>query len=349
MATRSRNLDGLARARDFFARLAKEGAWSRVFVITGEERHLVDRAVKGLIASVFPSGRDDFNLQIWRAGEARGADIVLACQTLPMFASARVCVLRGADEAAAAELAPLAAYAGQPEPSTLLIIEAVKLNATLKAVKELLGRPEVVAVEFAPLTPTDATTWVQERTVERGLRVDRDAAALLVETVGTSLGVLDQALERLSLFAADTGRPIGVAEVEEVVPDTRGRTIFELLDHVAARRLDLAVAGYRRLSEQGESPVGAVVMVASHLRRLVRTRQALREGATSRELPSALGVPAFLAQRYERQAGRFTDRELRDALRQALRADRTLKSSRLPDDLVVEQMLMGICGTAAAR
>lgn len=347
MATRAKSSDNNRRGEEFFERIAREPTWSPVYLITGDERWLVDRAVKALIRTVFPTGNDDFNLSIWRGAEAKGLDVSNGCRTLPMFAAQRVCVLRDADEMSAAELGAVADYAADPEPSTLFVIEAVKLNATTRAVKALLAAPKVWAVDFAQLAPGDAARWLGQQARSRKLDLDHDAAGYLIEAIGTSLQQLDFALERVELYAGEQRRgAITLDDVMQVVPDSRGRTVFELIEHVAARRLDLAVGAFHRLASQGESAVGAVVILSNQFRRLLRVQIALREGVSPRDLAGVLGVPGFLATKYEAQARRFHERELKAALKHALIADRALKSSRLRDDLLVERMLMAICGTA---
>lgn len=343
MATRRNNPDN-GRARDeFFARVDAEGAYAPVFLLTGEERYLVDDALRRVVRSVFPSGRDDFNLETWRGGLAKGIDVSSACRTLPMFAARRVCVLRDVDEVSAAELGPIAEYVTNPEPSTVLVLEGVKLSQQSKAGKAIAASPSVVAVEFGSLSPQEAVRWVAGAQGRHGVRLDGAGAEYLVEALGPSLFGLDKALERIALYIGTPGSSATLDQVREVVPDLRSRTVFDLVDAVASRDTAGAVSLARRLVEQGESGVGTVAMIAMHFRRVLRVHAALREGVSSRDLSSALGLPGFLVGRYEQQARRFSDRDLRQALRGALQADRSLKSSRLPDDLLVDRLVMSIC------
>lgn len=337
-------------ARDFFRRVSRDGLFAPVFVLWGDERFLVDEAVSRIQRAAFPDGDDTgFNHERWHGSECTGADVASAAQMLPMFAPLRLVVLRGAQALRASEWPPLLAYAEDPSPSSVLVIEATKLDGRTKAVQTLLRNEHVHAVEFPELRANEVESWVARRASERGLQVARDVPAYLVEAIGTSLQLLDRALERVDLFLAGDGeRRVMVDAIRPVIPDTRARSVFELTDALAARSLGDAMRCFHRMMELGESPVGAVSMIARQFRQLLLVRDGASNGMQGRELASHAGVPPFRLDDYVRSARRFDERQLSRILTAAMRTDHALKSSRLSDDLIVERLLISICTQAAA-
>ena len=331
--------------RRFFKRLASEGAWAPIHLVTGAEHFLVDEAMDRLVRSVFASGHDDFNLDRLHGADTDGDTIARIGSTLPMFAARRVVVVRGAEQLKAGDWTTLAAWAEDPPDSTLLVIAATSLNGRLKGVKAFKKAAGVATIDFPELRERDAAGWVARRARSRNLVLGRDVPDYLVEAVGTSLQQLDLALERIDLFLDDDEGPRNVTRdrIQAIVPDVRTRSVFELIDLLAARRLDRAVSDFHDMLEHGASAVGTVSMIAMQFRRIWRVRQGARDGLGGNELARAAGIPPFTVDRYLVSARRFDDAELRRILGLVRDADRSLKSSRLRDELIVERLFASIC------
>lgn len=330
------------RAKEFFDRLKRDGAWSPVFVVYGEERFLVDEAVQRLVSAVFPSGRDDFNFAAYHGSEVKGADVAAAAAQVPMFASQRVVLLRGADRLSAAEMEPVARYAEDPFDSTLLILEAVKLDGRQKHTKRLLKAKGVHAIEMGALYPNQAADWLYRQAKRHELTLARDVGGYLVDAIGPSLGQLDMALERIDLYLGGE-KNVTLADAQAVVPDTRSRSVFELTDHLSARRLDAAIGCFHRMMEQGESPIGALAMIARQFRQLLLVKDGTTRGLQGRDLSSHVGCPPFKLRDYEAAARGFTEARLRALLQAIAAADLASKSARLKRELIVERLFVQIC------
>lgn len=331
--------------RRFFKRLAAEGPWAPIHLITGAERFLVDEAVDRIVRSVFASGHDDFNLDRLHGADTDGDTITRIASTLPMFAARRVVVVRGAEQLKAADWDALAEHASNPSDTTLLVLAATSVNGRLKGVKAFKKAAGVDAIDFPELRERDAAGWTARRARSRNLVLGRDVPDYLVEAVGTSLRQLDLALERIDLFIDHDEGPRNVTReaITDIVPDVRTRSVFELIDLLAVRRLDRAVADFHTMLEHGASSVGTVSMIAMQFRRIWRVRQGARDGMSGATLARAAGIPPFTVDRYLTSARRFGDEELRRILGLVRDADRALKSSRLRDELIVERLFASIC------
>lgn len=331
-------------ARDFFGKLASDGAWHPTFVIQGDERFLVDQALGRLTRSVFPDGRDDFNFVSLHGSESKGADIASAAAQSPMFATKRVVIVRGAERLSASEMEPIAQYAEDPNETTLLVLEALKLDGRQKNVRKLLNGTRVASVSFGTLYANEAAQWVKRQSKQHNLNFVGDVGGYLVDALGTSLGPLDKALERIDLYLGDS-RDVTIEAARQVVPDTRSRSVFELTDHLAAKQLDAAVGCFHRMIYQGESPIGAVSMIARQFRQLLLAKDGQTQGLSGGRLAAHIGCPPFKVRDYESASRRFTEPQLRTLLRQIAETDLALKSSRLKRELIVERLFVRICGS----
>src|SRR5437879_5357560 len=96
----------------------------RVYVIDGEERLLVDEALRLLKSKVLAARAADFNLDVFNGREAGITKILIAARTLPCFAENRLVIVKEADKIAADEQDALLAYLADPSPSTVLVLLA---------------------------------------------------------------------------------------------------------------------------------------------------------------------------------------------------------------------------------
>jgi DNA polymerase-3 subunit delta len=196
-----------------------------------------------------------------------------------------------------------------------------------------------VLVKLDPLYERQLPGFVREEARARGARFDAGAAELLCDEVGADLGQLADAVERLAIFVG--GRAITPADVEEVVASTRQRSVFELANAVGEGSRGQALAILAGMMGARESGVRIVAMLARHVRQLWTARELTSRGRMSKmDLAQALGIPPFFVDGIEAQARRF-DRPRFETMHAALyRADKALKSSRLDDARILEQLVL---------
>ncbi|MCB9507107.1 MAG: DNA polymerase III subunit delta [Myxococcales bacterium] len=343
MATR-RNADQVEEGRAFFRALA-ETPLAPVYLITGEERFLVDSAVRRIVELAFPGGRDDFNLASYHGSETTGTTVVGAASQAPMFAARRVVVVRGVEALSPTELGIVADYAENPAQTSVLVLEGLKLDLRQKNSKRLQTAAGAAAIELVSLPPRDAAAWVARQAKRRGLALDGDVGGHLVDAVGTSLADLDLALERVALYVGARARA-SLSDAEAVVPDTRTRSVFDLVDHLASRRLADATACFHRLLDQGESPIGALAMIARQFRQLTVAREVGGAGLSDRDAAAAIGCPPFKVRDYVTASRAFPDEALPRILGEIAATDLALKSSRVRRELLVERLFVRICAPA---
>lgn len=344
----ARGASRIDEGRAFFRRLSAEGAWAPVFLLTGEEHFLLDTAVQRLSEAVFPGGTDDFNRSVHRAAETQAADVVAAARMAPMFADRRLVIAREVHLWNAGDLARVADYVAEPCVSTVLVLEGQVLDRRTRAVQAIEKATSVEVVRFPKLYENEVVTWVARRARGRGMLLARDVPGWLVEALGTQLGELDRALERIELYLGATDgegevRQVSLETAREVITDTRARSIFELTDALSDRDIGRATTVIDDMLVRQESAIGMVNMIARQLRQLRLLQVGVSRGLQGPALASAAGCPPFRVRQLLSAARGFGSRELEEALQACTRADAALKSSRLPDRLHLEALVLGIC------
>ena len=319
---------------------------SFIYLLHGDETFLSRRALDWLRGVVLDGAVEDFNLDRFDTRDHFNAErVVDAARTLPMMAARRMIVVKHAERLFADKSVPgldrLIEYVKSPDDSTCLVFAAttkVKKNMSLyKAVAK-----HGVVYEAAAPYERELPNWAIHEVERRGRTLRIDAAAFLIEIAGRNLTALDAAIERLTLYV-DDGAPISLEDVEACIANTRARTVWELVDAVADRNAARALARAHTLSSQGEPALRLLAMVIRHFRQLLVGRTSRADGGSPRDWAARAGVPPFRAQAFARQLDRYEADELLDAIERLNRADRALKRSPMPDDLLLESVLLDLC------
>jgi DNA polymerase-3 subunit delta len=290
-----------------------------IYILASAEPLLVDRALAALRDAAVPEALRAFNFDVV---EGRGATanriLQLAC-TVPMMAARRLVLVREVGAMTAAELGGLLEYIADPNPSTVLVATTGKLDKRLKFYAAA-GKKGFVH-ELQP--PRDLAGWVSGEARRRQVAIRPDGVRRLVEAVGADLARLDLALEQLSLYAG--GEPVTAEHVEELVADTRERSVFELSDAIGAADRPRALAAVGSLIDQRQSAIGVVAMLTRHIRQLALYRAGRQGGLGKAELARAVGAPPFVVDKLGRQSERFAGAALDHAIAVLSWADRALK------------------------
>jgi DNA polymerase-3 subunit delta len=308
-----------------------------IYVLSGDAT-LVARFVADLTDQLVTPATRAFNHDVFEAKAAGAAAILNAARTVPMMAKMRLVVARDVETMGAEGMTELIPYLDKPSPTTVLVLTAGKVDARLKffaAAKKKGMLRELEAPRQAQLP-----AWIRNEAQGRGAKFGEDAARRLAEVVGPDLGRLVSAVDQLALYAGD--RPVTAADVDELIAETREKTVFELSDAVGRGERERALRAVARLFEQKESSVGLAMILARHIRQLALVRELTSTGTPIRDLPRAVGFPPFLADGLVAQARRFTGPGMTRAFQLLAAADRNLKGplkQALGERIVVEKLV----------
>jgi DNA polymerase III delta subunit len=167
------------------------------------------------------------------------------------------------------------------------------------------------------------------------VELEVDAARALGAAIGPNLGVLARELEKLTDFVGARGR-ITVQDVDAAGTKLPSQDRWRWFDLVGEQRFEDARRALTVLLGQGESGVGLVIGLASHLLRL----GVAVEGGP-RALEAVLPVhQKWLARPLGSQARKWTMAQIDHAVRGLLDVDRLLKASPHTDEHFIETWLL---------
>ncbi|HEX9774666.1 MAG TPA: DNA polymerase III subunit delta [Actinomycetota bacterium] len=264
--------------------------------------------------------------------------VFYALDTPAMFGDGRLVIVRGKAAALEREADRLVAWAERPPEG----IAAVLVCGASAKLKKALGRLADV-VEVAAPKPWETPEWVVRYLKAGGRVIKRDAAAALVEAVGTDLRDLAGRAEQL---ATSTNGAIGVADVTRLFRghDTQ---LYSFLESVLARDTGPALRRLNALLASGAThPLVLTTTLANQFRALAAVRET--PGAPPAALAKELGLSVGYLNRARKHARAFDAEDVRRGFELLARADDTLKGgargNELPDRLVVELLVLELGG-----
>jgi len=248
--------------------------------------------------------------------------------------------VRDAHLLGAEDLNRLIPYVEDPAPFSCVLLLAEKADLRLKFFTTL--KKHGVVHRFEPLKEREAAPWVGAEARRRDVVLKPGAAERIADAVGTDMAQLADAVERLSLYVG-LGQPVRPQDVDEVLVQTRVRSIFELTGAVGRGDRREALAVLRKMLQDREPGLRIVAMLARHLRQIWSTRELLAAGEGREAIARRVGIHPYFVPEMMQQAKRFDETTLRGTHRALFEADWKLKSSRLSDAVVMEQLVLRLC------
>ncbi|MFO0548666.1 MAG: DNA polymerase III subunit delta [Polyangiaceae bacterium] len=342
--------DELLRALDEKA----EAALRPVFLVVGEEGYFADAVTRALRAIATKDGLPGFNDDKFTAGECSVEAVIDAAQSMPMMARRRFVLVRNLDKwggGQSAEGAPakaskdgpldkLAAYAADPNPSTVLVLVATKLHAQRKLVT--LAKKAGFIVTCDPVRPQMMAPFLIDRARRLGHAMARDLAEHAADLLGTDLGAAADAVERMGLFVG-AGAPLTEEAVVALIAPVQKATIWELTDAVCARDLSKALRAMEGMDIAREE-LRVLGAIASSVRKLARFEEALANGEPAARAAEIAAIPPFKAMAMQAAVRRLPRGTLARWLVMLADADVAMKGgAKRPARAVLDGLVFSMC------
>ncbi len=313
-----------------------------LYLLYGEEGFLIQEALDLITETVVEPGARDFNFNIFYCRDTPAVEIVNVAQTLPFMSEKRLVIAKEIDAFKAADLEELIPYLKDPSPSTCLVMISNQGRYDKKNVISVVEAHGAV-VRVYQLLDREIVGWIEGWGRQRGLSIQRDAAQYLWQTIGNDLQKIRNELQKVEIYIKGR-KSISYDDVKTVVGDFREYTSFDFAAALGQKNCEKALLILSRLLEEGEAPVGLLGSAAWNFRRLLQAKAMEAAGMTPDEITKKLKVIFHQAGLFKAQMRQYSLEELREAFAVMLSTDRALKSSGLPGRLLLERMILQLCG-----
>lgn len=320
-----------------------KGKIASVYLWYGEDRFLIQEGLQVLKSFYFMTDPSGSGIEVVDAKELSPAEIVERANTMSFFANRLVVVdeVTYFQDGQTADLEPFMEYLANPNPSTCLLFIAESVHRGRKLYKAIDRAGEIL--DFcAPKRPQEWLAWVHSELKARGKSMDTQVAAQFIDWAGHQTGVLSQELDKIVIFVGDRPK-ITMEDIKVITTRTIEASIFDLLDAVAVRSSAKAIRKLREVLRE-EHPLKVLTLMVRQVRLLLGCDALRRQGGNVAEVPSALGIKPYEAQKVWQQSLKLSTIQLSKGLAECLKTDVALKSGGGDPGFLLEMMVVRFCG-----
>jgi DNA polymerase-3 subunit delta len=330
--------------------LKKEDLWQRiaarqidpVYLFYGDEEFLLQEAINKIKLLLQPPDPKKLRYHFLYSDEVSLEKLIELALTLPFGKPTRLISYRLTQKPkGSSDKELLSSYFKRPANDTVIVFIADETDFSTGFFKLL--KEKAITVRFYPLFENQIPEWIKRQAAQMDIKISSDAALLMKELVGTDLGLLVNELHKMSIYVQPR-KTINTKDVEEVVGKSRVFSVFELTRSLGEKNLGQSLTILQQLFDTGQSPVGLIALIAHHFRRLLQTKLLTKAGKESSEIARSLSISPFFLKEYIAQTRLFSSEEIEGFFQLFLQVDLQLKSSSLSNTLILEALILKICG-----
>lgn len=306
-----------------------------LYLLHGDEPWFIDQLEAAIEANALQEHERAFNQTIAYGKDTEYLQIIDAARRFPMMAERQLVILREAQDMRS--LKELAAYADKPSPSTILVIshKHKKLNGNLTLTKNL--KKNGIVFEAKALYENKIPSWINNYLKDKQYSIEPEAANLLAEFLGTSLGKIANELDKLIINLAP-GTRITAKIVEDQVGVSKDYNVFELQKAVGHHDVVKAtrILNYFKANPKA-GPLPLILgSLYNYFSKVFQLKELHRKRASKQDIMNALSLRFdFFLQDYETTARNFSEYGIREVF--ALLREYDLKSKGVGSNLAGKQ------------
>lgn len=319
----------------------------RVVLIYGPDAGLVRERAEGFAKKFVPDINDPF-----RTASLSGSSISedptrlhdeMAAQSLG--GGSRLVRIQAASESMAAALAAL--LEDPPEAESILIIEGGDLDKRSKLRSLCEGDNRAAAIPCYVEEGAARQRIIMDILQTEGLRVDRDALALLGDSLPPDRIAMRSELEKLALYVGKVNNStVKLEDVEAIVQDAGSAELDDLISAVGLGNAGRAATLLDRLMEEQTSPVAILRSAQRHFLRLQMARSYVDQGQSPSDAVKKLQPPVFWkhVDAMAEQIRRWPLVKIDIALARLYEAEAAVKRTGTPNEALTSQLLLRLAG-----
>ena len=315
----------------------------RLYLLWGAEDYLREQYLVQLKKLCLPEGEDSFSYKRMNGPELDLTELGRAVDALPFLTERSFVELCDVDLNSLKEPEQLLTILKDiPDYCTVAFVQGVAFepDRRLKIYKGLNGLAQELC--FTRQSQGALIDWIVRRFAAAGKSVELEAAQRLIFVSGDLMNRLIPEIEKIAAYAR--GERVTVSDVEAVASHIPEAVVFTMTDHIAARRINEAIAVLAELlSDKNNAPIAIVAMLGQQMRRLYAARLALDKRLGVTYLTEECAIKSDYGARQLLQSARgFTPSQLKRAVELCAETDYRMKSSSEDDTELLKELVMRI-------
>ena len=324
-----------------------KGQIAPLYLCYGTEKYKIEKFLGLLQEKLVDPQQRDLAMATYDLGETPVQVVVDEAETLPFLVSRKLIVVRDSALFTAGKeggkvehnIESLLSYMTNPAEYSVIVfvVNGDKLDERKKVVKAMKASGMVLS--FMPLSGAELVQWVIHEAEKYGAGMEREAAETLISSSGVQMSVLTAELDKLCLFVGKGGM-ITKDTIEQLVARSTEQNVFEMVNCIAALKLENALDIFYELLKQREEPIKILALISRQFRIMLQVKELGRQSYSQQQMASSLGLKPYAVKVAGDQARKFETKTLKRILSQLAELDYQMKSGGIDKVLGLELFLL---------
>ncbi len=314
-----------------------------IYFLMGEESYYIDKISDYIENNILAEEEKGFNQMILYGRDVSIEDIVANAKRFPMMADKQVVIVKEAQDLSRT-IEKLAAYAENPQPTTVLVI-CYKYKTIDKRKKLAKTVAEVGCLfESKRLYDNQVSDWISSTLKDKGFQIEPKAAHMLVEFLGTNLSKIDNELDKLAVIL-EPGSVITASHIEQNIGISKDFNNFELRKAIGDKEL---VKANQIIQYFAQNPKSNPLVMTISLLNSFFTQLLLYHGLRDKgkiNVAKMLRINPYFVNEYQRAARNYPMRKVAQViagLREADLKSKGVGASNLAQGDILKELLFKI-------
>jgi len=297
---------------DEFIDSIKKGEPYPVYLLHGEEPYFIDQISDFFQDQLLNETEQVFNRRVFYGKETDFKTVLDEARQYPMMSSRRLVLVREAQEMKGMD--EMVGYFENPVASTILVLcyKYKKFDQRTRAAKAI--KQHGMVFESKPLYDNQVPDWILKEAFRRGIKIAPDACQLMAEYLGTDLGSIVQAIDKI-VISATPGEVVTARDLDDFIGIHKDFNVFELQKAIGQRDTVKAfrIIHYFEANPKASPMVMILANLYAYLAKLFAARAA--NARNDQDLMAALQLKSpFFLKEYKEALKHFSLPQLEEAL-----------------------------------
>lgn len=236
----------------------------------------------------------------------------------------------------------LMTLAKEPFKDVMIIFSVPEVDRRKKIIKVM--EEKGILIEFPLLKGAALLNWVKKELASQDRKIEEKALARLIDRIGENPGVLKKELEKIATYIYPE-KTIAEEVVDKLVPESREGKVFNLMEAVGHKNIEIALKHLHKMYRQGEHPLVILTMIARQYRLLYQTLLLTEKGSSQRHIISFLKLPPFVVKELLAQVKNYDQETLAKAIISIKDTDLAVKKGYRDPEEALEHLIIQFAAT----
>ena len=332
------------------SRQSYSGDEKLIVVLEGQDEFRISERISEFKLTVTPPEMREINTVSLDGNLLTIGELFATVSTVPFMADKRLVIVegllnklgspqgKGSSENNLTEWSDFPAlFLGMPETAILLLVEKNSLPKG-KVVSQILKQSKVE--KFPSLRYRELIGWIRERCALLGVEMESQAIALLADSVGNELRLIDSEINKMKIYS--NGNLITTSDVRLMVPYVRQQNVFRVVDAVIEGRTKDALSASASLISLGESPSAILRMIERQVRFLFSTKYLISRKVSTSDIGRQINLSGYPLRKTLEMEKKISQTKVLDMHNKLLEANIRVREGRLTEqesfDLLIAEL-----------